>query len=110
MAANWNSPRAEVDVASCPVPLMRITVAPSTGVFPASRTTPTIVVVAKRGRAHSSTKSTASRWGIHLQTREVINADYRPQRFSKVGTYWPSLLVQKTILDSTDRRRAAASR
>src|SRR6516162_932278 len=110
MAANWNSPRAEVDVVSCPVPFTRITVAPSTGVFPASRTTPTIVVVAKRGRAFSSTKSTANRRGIHVRTREVINADYRPHRFSKVGTYWPSFLVQKTIFDSTDRRRAAARR
>src|SRR6516164_8431046 len=90
MAANRNSPRTEVDVVSCPVPLTRITVAPSTGVFPASRTTPTIVVVANRGRASSSTKSTANRRGIHVRTREVINADYRPHRFSKVGTYWPS--------------------
>src|SRR5215472_258258 len=96
MAANWNSPRGEVDVVSCPALLTRITVAPSTGVFPASRTTPTIVVVANTGRANSSTKSTANRRGIHLRTRDVINADYRPHRFSKVGTYYPSFLVLKT--------------
>src|SRR5207302_10527684 len=90
-------PRAEVDVSSCPEPVTRITVAPSTGVFPASRTTPTILVVANRGRANS-TKSRINDRRIQMRTGELIDADYRPRVAQAVRD-----LMRRLILHTIDK-------